>query len=147
MSVGYQEKLELLEKICRQKSLRLTQQKRMVLKELVRRSDHPTADQLYLDLRKSLPDISRATVYRILEFFVQEKVIQRICHPKAVAHYDADTSPHHHLICRRCQRIMDLELGEESELACIPTKFPELSHFKIETCSIYFFGVCGDCSS
>lgn len=140
--MDYPTKIKELESICREKSLRLTQQKRTVLEEIVSRHDHPTADLVLAEVRKKIPDISRATVYRILEFFVQEGVIQKICHPGSAAHYDARTEQHHHVVCRECSKVMDVEVPKLDEID-LPDK--EKNGFKIECHSVYFRGICPNC--
>ena len=58
-----------IEKICREHSLPLTTQRRAVLEALALRHDDPTVDEIWADVRSTTPEISRTTVYRILEVF------------------------------------------------------------------------------
>lgn len=138
------EKLEKLQQICQQKGLRLTIQKRAVLENIANRNDHPTADEVFKDVQEKLPGISRATVYRLLDSFVQEGVIQKISHPDSACHYDANTDHHHHLLCTQCSQIMDIEIPSKGNfnIQSIPAK-----GFKILDFTIYFRGICLDCQN
>lgn len=73
-------KVDELAQICRQHALPFTVQRRVVLEALSLRMDHPTADQVFDDVRKRMPEISRTTVYRVLETFVRVAVARKVCH-------------------------------------------------------------------
>jgi Fur family peroxide stress response transcriptional regulator len=134
--------LEHLAEICRRHSLPLTIQRRSVLQELSRRSDHPTADGVFHAVQKELQEISRTTVYRVLETFVRIGVARKVCHPGAAARYEARMQRHHHLVCVGCDSIVDLDYPPLDQLP-----LPNLSSgFKIEDYSIQFRGVCPECA-
>jgi len=133
---------EQLSDICRRHSLPLTVQRRVVLDELSRRSDHPTADEVYGGVRKKMPEISRTTVYRVLEAFVGIGVVRRVCHPGSSSRYETRMHRHHHLICLQCEAIVDLESPALDKLP-----LPKVSSgFTIEDYSVQFRGICRDCA-
>ena len=133
---------EQLAQICRQHSLPLTVQRRLIIEELSRRSDHPTADEVFNTVRHQLPEISRTTVYRVLEAFVRISVVRRVCHPGAATRYETRTHRHHHLVCLQCNSIVDLESPVLDKLP-----LPKVSSgFRIEDYSIQFRGLCRDCA-
>jgi Fur family peroxide stress response transcriptional regulator len=127
---------------CRRKGIRLTHQRRVILEILARRKDHPTADQLYGEARERLPEISRTTVYRVLEMLVRSDAARTVCHPGSTARYEAQTARHHHLICRHCGRLIDLVAPELDELPLPRTRG---RGFRIEDYTIQFMGSCSDC--
>jgi Fe2+ or Zn2+ uptake regulation protein len=130
-----------IESICREHSLPLTAQRRAVLETLPRLS-HPTVDEIWDEVRKAMPEVSRTTVYRILETFAGLKIIRKVCHPGAVARYEDRTIRHHHLLCIRCGKMADLDNPALDRI-----KFPgEKSGFRIEDYSIQFRGLCMECS-
>ena len=136
--------LGALERLCRANGLRLTVQKRAVLVALLARGDHPTADALFAAVSASLPGVSRATIYRILEGFVRIGIVSKQAHPGAAVRYDANVGHHHHLHCVRCDRIVDLDAPRLDRLV-VP---PAARHgFQIEDYSIFFRGVCAECRS
>ncbi len=133
-----------LESICREHGLALTIQRRAILDELAGRTDHPTADQIYEAIKDRLKGVSRTTVYRVLETFVCIGIARKISNPEAKAHYDADTSRHHHATCLNCGIIMDIRDGELNNL-----KFPRQieKEFEFIDYSVNFTGLCAHCRS
>jgi len=135
-------KLQTLVTVCRSQGLALTVQRRVILENLAGRCDHPTADQIYSAIKDRLPGISRTTVYRVLEAFVDLGIIQRISNPGATARFDAETGRHHHLFCLKCQKVCDLC---SPSLNGIPIPTRDEASFDITDYSITFTGTCRDC--
>jgi Fur family peroxide stress response transcriptional regulator len=133
-----------LESICRRKGIRLTHQRKAILSALAGRSDHPTADQLYEEIQAVLPEVSRTTVYRVLDKLVATGVARTVCHPGPTSRYEAQAARHHHLVCRRCSRLVDIAPPGLNELP-----FPSTRGlgFKIDDYSIQFMGICSKCKS
>jgi Fe2+ or Zn2+ uptake regulation protein len=130
------------EEICRKYGLPLTAQRRVILEELSLRADHPTADQVFSRVRRQLPEISRTTVYRVLELLVRLGIARKVCHPGAAARYEMRIGRHHHLVCLACESMVDLECPALNSLP-----LPDVSSgFKIEDYSIQFRGLCPACA-
>jgi len=137
------DRIEEFEKLCRQKGLPLTVQRRAVLKALAQRSDHPTADQILEDVVACLPGVSRATVYRVLEALVEFGVARKVCHPGSAVRFEAETQRHHHLVCLKCNRMIDLR---DSRFDSLPFPDPSRHGFTLSDYSIQFRGTCPKCS-
>jgi Fe2+ or Zn2+ uptake regulation protein len=135
-------RLEEMERAFRKHGLPVTAQRRIIFTAIIAHEDHPTAEAIYNEIRRKMPSVSRTTVYRILDTFVQLGLITRICHPGSAARFDPKTSQHHHLICLRCESITDLE---EDRLNQIP--WPNVHHqgFEIRDYHIHFRGICARC--
>jgi Fur family peroxide stress response transcriptional regulator len=133
---------EELESICRRKGLRLTYQRKAILTALAGRTDHPTADQLFEQIHADLPEVSRTTVYRVLEKLVGAGVARMVSHPGSTARFEALNSRHHHLACRRCGLLADIVTPGLNELPLPSTRG---LGFRIEDYSIQFMGICSDC--
>lgn len=118
-----------------------SKQRTLILEELQCRCDHPTADELYISLRKKMPNLSLATVYRNLGLLEQNGFIRRIP-SNGPDHFDADTTSHHHLICMTCSSVLDVFLPQGDEL-CI--KAQEVTDAHIHSYSLIFNGVCQTC--
>jgi len=136
-------KMHELEQVCRTKGLPLTVQRRAIMGALAQRKDHPTADQVFDEVRSLIPGVSRTTVYRVLETFVQYGVVQKINSPLARARFDADTGRHHHVRCSGCDEVADLH---DSTLDRIPLPSPENGGFVIHDYTINFTGRCPRCA-
>jgi Fur family peroxide stress response transcriptional regulator len=137
-------KISLLESCCREHGVPLTVQRRTIMETLAGRKDHPTADQIYDAVAPRLPGISRTTVYRVLDAFVALGVSQKINSPEAKAHFDADTSRHHHVRCNGCGAVADLH---DERLNALPFPAVTASGFKLVDYSINFVGTCPACLS
>lgn len=136
------ERLRAFEDLCRRSGMAVTVQRRVVLEAILRHKDHPTADQVVEAARERLPGVSRATVYRALDVLVDLGVIRRLHHPGPVARFDGRIGRHHHLICTRCDKVIDLQSAPLNKLT-----LPEVAveGFEIEDFSIQFTGTCAAC--
>ncbi|MFO8034978.1 MAG: transcriptional repressor [Candidatus Bipolaricaulota bacterium] len=94
---------------------RWTRQRRKVLEALTARDDHPTAEDVYRDLRAQGEPVSLATVYRTLRSLEQED-LARALHGAGADRFDARMEPHYHLTCDVCGHTVDVSLPYESSL-------------------------------
>lgn len=124
-------------------ALKHSRQRNMIKEFLVGREDHPTADVVYMNVRKQNPNISLGTVYRNLTLLADIGEIKRIRLGDGVDHFDADTTPHYHFICKECGNIIDLEMDNIDDILNLAG-----ANFdgKIEGHFTYFYGICKDCS-
>jgi Fur family peroxide stress response transcriptional regulator len=136
------QRLDGLQQRCREQGLRLTQQRRAVLEALVAHPDHPSADQVYRLVHRRLPGLSRATVFRVLEQFVESGIIGKACHPGRSARYDAITELHHHLVCLRCESMIDIF---DRGLDGIPIPDTKAAGFKVVDFRVQLRGFCSQC--
>jgi Fur family peroxide stress response transcriptional regulator len=137
-----QHRLEQFEALCRERGLPLTVQRRDVLKAVLERDDHPSADQIFESVKDRIPGLSRTTVYRVLDTLVGLGVIRRLHHPGAGARFDGKTHRHHHLVCRQCHRVIDVESKKLDDLRLPPN---QRHGFEIEDYSVHFMGICQPC--
>lgn len=121
---------------------RLTSQKQIILDYLKSVRTHPSAEKVYLSVKKKLPRISRGTVYRILSN-LKEKNKAQIIPVNGIAHFDGDISSHAHFICTKCHRIFDIfDICNK----CNILEKKRLKVGKIKNYKIYFYGLCKYCS-
>ncbi len=121
--------------------MRNTNQKFKILEYLKSVKTHPTAQEVYEEVKKELPMITLATVYRNLNAMAERKEILRFEAGKEYR-YDADTGKHQHFICRNCGKIYDL-FNEKLSTEAIQKATEE--GFKAEYADILIYGVCKDC--
>ncbi len=120
----------------------VTPQRLAVLAILRDCRDHPSAEKIYREVRRQLPAISFNTVYKTLEVLYLKGLVLKVNPLHEVAHYDADTSWHAHLICRRCHVIVNLYWQPVS----LPDFSSGLLHgFRVEHQSICLWGLCQHC--
>ncbi len=122
--------------------LKYSRQREAVLVYLRSTRSHPTAEQVYDEIRKKFPKISLGTVYRNLNLLAGQGEILRLNCGDGVEHYDAMTDPHNHFICQHCGKVMDLDIALDPVMDLeADENFPG----KIEGHKIYFYGICENC--
>ena len=122
--------------------IRMTKQRKFILEELKKSKFHPTADELYEQVRKRLPRISLGTIYRNLEIMNRKGLIRRIDTGDGPHRFDGDLRIHYHTKCQKCGRIADLNQNEIPELDRIQRL--ELP-FDIQRVKIEFEDICDEC--
>jgi Fe2+ or Zn2+ uptake regulation protein len=123
------------------KKERTTAQKTFIYNYLKGVKTHPSAEIVYKEVKKKLPNISQGTVYRVLNNFKKKGQIQ-IIETKDTAHFDADISNHAHFICESCGNVFDVmdECMGCSILKNRKTKVGSINSYKIN-----FYGTCKNC--
>jgi Fe2+ or Zn2+ uptake regulation protein len=126
----------------RDRGIAVTPQRLAVMSSLQNRRDHPTAENIYQEVRRQLPAISFNTVYKTLEILCQRGMVIKVNPLHEVARYDGETGPHAHLICRQCHLIVDLDWRAGK----FPSLTPDNQHgFRVEHPSLTFWGLCPQC--
>lgn len=123
-------------------NLKHSRQRDSIIEFLSTRKDHPTADTVYMNVRQSFPNISLGTVYRNLTLLADMGEILRIRVGDGVDHFDYDTSPHYHFVCRECGSVLDLDMEVTKEEDQAAQKNFE---GEIEGHMTYFYGRCPNC--
>ena len=111
------ELLQDFRQTCRRHKLRVTPQRVLIYKELIKSEDHPSADVLYERVSKNYPDVSFDTVYRTLATFAELGLIDQVDGFGTSMRFDPKIGEHHHFRCRQCGRIIDFESDNYNKLA------------------------------
>ena len=135
-------RLSRFEEVCRRRGIPLTVQRRSVFAAVLARSDHPTAEQVFQDIRAHVPGISRTTVYRTLDTLVELGLVRKASHLGAAARFDPNTERHHHIVCRVCETVVDLSARA---LDTVPVPDLRRHGFLVDDYSIHFTGLCDGC--
>jgi len=136
MRVDY---LEKYVKILKENNIKITSPRLIILKYLSENLSHPTADQIYTDLKPNNPSLSKTTVYNSLETLEQHGIIQSITISGSELHYDIKHEMHHHFYCKKCGRIYDISLSCPNI-----EKMSNYGH-KVEEVHGYIKGICKEC--
>jgi Fur family peroxide stress response transcriptional regulator len=121
---------------------RLTPQRVELVRLIAASEGHPSAAQLYANIRSRFPTISQATVYKTLGLLKDMNQVFEI-DLRDDSHYDGNRpDPHPHLICTKCNQIVDGDL--ELDPSAI-RKLEETSGYQIVRPQITFYGLCPDC--
>ena len=121
---------------------RLTPQRQLILDAISQVADHVTPDEVYARVHRRNPAISRATIYRTLDFLCEMRLIHALYWGGQMYYEIANDQPHHHLVCRVCGAMENCEQGLLQPLFSAVEK----KHcFAIDMDHIALFGVCRKC--
>lgn len=122
---------------------RLTPQRLAVLKVLSVSEGHPTVEQIYETVRAEFPTSSVATIYKTVNLLKQLNEVLELGFPDGSNRYDGNKPyPHPHVICTKCKKIIDPNLGSIKELT---KEVVKETGFQILNYRVDFFGTCRDC--
>lgn len=125
-----------------EKTLRYSRQRQRLLELLQSTDTHPTAGWLYDMMKPDFPNLSLGTVYRNLAVLIEQGMVKKIDAGSTFDRFEAKTTPHYHLICRKCGTIIDFENKLFPEIETVISKAAD---FTVEGHRIDFFGTCGAC--
>lgn len=124
------------------KVARNTKQRQLILNELKRLHSHPTADEIYIAIKKRLPQISLATVYRNLEFLSESGMILKLETAGQQKRFDGNPSNHYHARCIKCGSISDIP---SRPLPSIRKFINKISNFEVKDYRLKLIGICPKC--
>ena len=136
-------KREALRRKLDERGYHLTSQRAAVYEYLSRVNHHPTAEEIFRQIKDVLPKISLATVYKNLEALAACGAITKLTYGDAAARYDVRTDRHSHTRCLQCGRIWDLE--GDAGLALSGRIKPQAG-FRVEDYRLEITGYCRDCA-
>ncbi len=115
---------------------------RQLVMDALKSLDHPTAQDVYTEIRKIYPQMSLGTVYRNLHQLAQDDVVRRLSFPDSPDRFDIHLEPHQHICCTRCGGYFNI--GEAS-LGNIDRKVEDATGFEIKSHRMLFSGICPAC--
>ena len=121
---------------------RETKQREAILNVLRSVNSHPTADWVYNEGRKVIPNISKGTVYRNLKILREDGKISELNLNGTVSRYEGNQENHYHFRCEKCGRIFDLDEPVNNEL---DERIARRTGFKVSYHQLEFRGLCKDC--
>ncbi|MFQ5875060.1 MAG: Fur family transcriptional regulator [Dehalococcoidia bacterium] len=136
----YEEVLDALRAV----GYRLTPQRVMILSAIASSPGHMTAEEIHEKVKKTYPYIDIATVYRTLQLLRRLRLVVEIDLGSGSSQYElAKAEKHHHMVCRECQRTIDIDHRKFLE----PVRTALLGEFGFEADIDHFaiFGLCRDC--
>lgn len=123
------------------KRKRMTKQKKVIYDILCSTETHPTADWIYNEARKQIPEISLGTVYRNLHVLQEDGKIIELTYGKDQCRYDGCITPHYHFVCMNCGKVLDFapdcpQIGQD-----VLDSAPGL----VKEHRLECYGLCRDC--
>lgn len=124
----------------RKNSIKITPQRIAIFKVLEGNKTHPSAEEIFNEVKKINSAISFATVYNTLDKLYELKLLLKLNIEDEKKHYDPDTSLHHHFFCKKCRKIIDI-YGDYN----LKSTDKIMEKVMIESCQVNFYGICSDC--
>lgn len=135
-------RLQDFEVRCRDLKIPITKQRLVILTAVLDLGSHPTAEDVFAAPAVRRARISRATVYRTLESLARIGCIGKACHPGGVVRYDGRIEMHHHLICTRCDSVLDIV---DPVLDSLPIPDVSAFGFDLQDFRVQLRGICRRC--
>lgn len=120
----------------------LTRQRLAVYNYLSGVEHHPTAEEVFLSVKRQLPKISLATVYKNLDSLVECGAATKLTYGDGSARYDIRTDHHYHTRCLDCGKIADLDAAQGIDLL---KQIKPRSGFKVKDFRLELLGYCKEC--
>ena len=143
MEPNIETRIEDLRRKLHDSGCRITPQRLCILKALVESNSHPSAEEIYAQVRLVSPTTSLATVYKTLDTLREMGEVLEIQPGDGRQHYDGvRPSFHPHVICTRCGEIRDVEIAG---LSGLPGQAQAASGYEIHAPRVEFYGLCPAC--
>jgi len=128
--------------LLRQRGLRMTPQRRVIVSEIMRTQGHISPTALARRVQGELPGVNASTIYRTLSVLEEAGVLAHAHLEGGAEYHRAEDAGHVHLACSRCGAEDDLSLDEADALQQLIEQhhgfLPDLTHFAIS-------GLCAEC--
>lgn len=141
MSTGTQSKTEqhLTERLSTS-GFRFTPQRQHVYDVVTHKRDHPTAEEIFIRTKKTMPEISHATVYNCLDALVKCGLVRQVQLERGATRFCPNMVEHGHFHCSACGTIYDVGLPHEQPCVAVPRGFKPAGY------DVTIHGVCADCA-
>jgi Fur family transcriptional regulator, peroxide stress response regulator len=128
--------------LCAEHGIAVTHQRQMLYEIMQGMDGHPSPEEVYARVRKKVPAISLATVYKNINLFVESGLFRKMSMHHGSLRVEMNDKAHHHLVCSRCKVITDIgeqELGPISKRTRLP------GGFLVERYAVDVIGLCAKC--
>lgn len=127
--------------ILKQKGLKVTPQRLAVLEAIQKLNNHPSAENIIDNIKVTYPNISVATVYKVLETFVDQDILKKIKTENEINRYEFSIARHHHLFCDKTHEIKDFHNQELDHLIQSYFEKNQISNFEIKDFQLNINGI------
>jgi len=136
------ESFDLFRAKCKENNLKITPQRLLIYRELLKSKDHPNAEALHKRIKKIIPDISLDTVNRTLLTFSKVGIVKNVEGYGDPRRYDPNIENHHHFRCLNCNSIIDFDFKPYDDII-IPRDVKK--RFSILNKKVLLEGYCDKC--
>jgi len=122
------------------KGLRVTPQRVAILEAISSLDNHPSAENIIEFTKANYPNISIGTVYKVLDSFVENKLLKKVKTESGTMRFDPLLNKHHHLYCESSDRIEDFEDETLDELISNYFQKKGIKNFNIQNIQLHITG-------
>jgi Fur family peroxide stress response transcriptional regulator len=128
--------------ICAAHGIAVTHQRQVLYEVMQGMEGHPSPEEVYARVKKKVPSISLATVYKNIHLFVESGVFRKMSMHHGSVRVEMNEQAHHHLVCSKCKSIADID---EMSLGGLPKRRTLPGGFLVERYAVDVIGVCAKC--
>lgn len=128
--------------LCQENGIAVTHQRQVLYEVMKSMHGHPSPEEVYARVKKKVPAISLATVYKNIHLFVESGVFREVSMHHGSQRVEMNREPHHHMLCSKCKGITDLG---EKELGLVMTQARLPGGFLVERYAVDVIGICAKC--
>jgi Fur family transcriptional regulator, peroxide stress response regulator len=130
--------------ICQENGIAVTHQRQVLYEVMKSMHGHPSPEEVYAKVKKKVPAISLATVYKNIHLFVESGVFREVSMHHGSVRVEMNGEAHHHMVCSKCKAIIDI--GED-ELGLVAKRNKLPGGFLVERYAVDVIGVCAKCQT
>jgi Fe2+ or Zn2+ uptake regulation protein len=138
-----QGRAERFRQLAAARGLAITHQRQVIWETLMDMHDHPSPETVYDRVKKRIPSISLATVYKNVNTFIEHGLVGEVSLHRGSSRIETNVDPHHHFVCTRCRNIFDFD---EDYLDPPQLKKRAPAGFRIHRYYIEVQGLCRKCA-
>jgi Fur family peroxide stress response transcriptional regulator len=128
--------------LCRENGIAVTHQRQVLYETMCAMHGHPSPEEVYARVKKKVPAISLATVYKNIHMFVESGVFREVSLHHGSVRVEMNGEPHHHMVCSKCRKITDIG---EKDLGLVAKQSRLPGGFLVERYAVDVIGVCANC--
>lgn len=128
--------------VCADHGLTATHQRQVLYDVMKTMPGHPSPEEVYARVKKRIPAISLATVYKNIHLFVERGLLKEVSMHHGSLRVEINSHRHHHMVCSHCRAIADIE---EKDLGVLPALQRLPGGFQVERYAVDVIGICAAC--
>ena len=128
--------------LCRENGIALTHQRQVLYEVMKTMHGHPSPEEVYAQVKKRVPAISLATVYKNIHLLVESGVFREVSMHHGSLRVEMNDESHHHMVCSKCKTITDIG---EKELGLVSKQDKLPGGFLVERYAVDVIGICAKC--
>ena len=128
--------------LCQESGIAVTHQRQVLYEVMKTMHGHPSPEEVYARVKKKVPAISLATVYKNIHLFVESGVFREVSMHHGSLRVEMNDEAHHHMVCSKCKMITDIG---EKELGLVSKRDKLPGGFLVERFAVDVIGICAKC--